>query len=103
MRNSSDHATDIGPTHRVATDATGQATFVLHAGLLSWRTFAADLATFADHHGLQFEYSSRRGPLPGLLGLEVTCAVTGRFSEVTDFAESARARIAAWRDGDVAG
>lgn len=45
----------------------------------------------------------RRGPLRGVLGVELTCSVTGRFSQITDFAEYARARLRLWRDGDVAG
>ena len=75
---------------RVFTDEVGEETFVFHAGLLSWKTFVGELQGFAEHYGLGFEYSLVRGPLWGVLGIEVTCRVTGPFSAVTNFAEYAR-------------
>jgi hypothetical protein len=88
---------------RVATDEVGEETFTFHAGLLSWKTFVAELQEYAAGRELALRFEHRRGPLWGLLGVEITCVAEGRFSEVTDFAQYSRTRIRAWRDGDVAG
>ena len=89
--------------HPAVTDEVATETFVFYGGLLAWETFAADLAEFAEQQGLEFRFTHRRGPLRGLLGVELTCAVTGRFSQITHFADYARSRVRLWRDGDVAG
>ena len=89
--------------HPSVTDEVTTETFVFYGGLLTWQTFAADLAEFASKQGLEFQFTHRHGPLRGLLGVELRCSVTGRFSQITHFAEYARARVRLWRDGDIAG
>ena len=87
---------------RIVNDEVGEETFTFTASLFSWKPFAEELADFAGLHGLGFATSRKRqGPF-GLLGVELTCTVTGRFSEITEFAEFAQARLRAWRDGSVA-
>ena len=92
-----------GGVERFPDDEDREETFVFHAGILSWKTFVAELAEYARIHGLELEYTRHRGPLLGLLGIELRFVVRGEYAEVTDFAEYARIRLRAWRDGNVAG
>jgi hypothetical protein len=88
---------------RAVTDGRGTESFTFHAGLMSWKTFVADLQEYADQEDLEFEWSRKASKLAWLFGVEVTVTVTGRFSDVTNFVEYALARTRLWRDGDVAG
>ena len=96
---------DLGWTldHRAVTDEVATETFSFHSGPLSSSTFIAELRDAARHYGVRLECFTRRGALWGLLGVDVECSATGSYSAITDFAVFARARLRAWRDGDVAG
>ena len=91
-----------GGVERFPEDEEREETFTFTAAPLSWKPFAAEMAEYARINGLELEYDRHRGPLLGLLGIELMFTVRGTYAQITDFAGYARRRMALWRDGNVA-